>query len=66
MTAWGWFSRPDQTVLRILLGALLTTIALFLLIPSTKLQSGARRTLYMCLALAVVVLLVAASWEVLA
>jgi quinol-cytochrome oxidoreductase complex cytochrome b subunit len=66
MTAWGWFSQPDQTVLRILLGALLTTIALFLLIPSTKLQSGARHTLYMFLALTVVVLLVAASWEVLA
>ena len=46
MTAWGWFSKADEAALRIVLGALLTTIALFLLIPSTNPKTGARKTLY--------------------
>ncbi len=66
MTAWGWFSKADQFVWRIVLGALLTTIALFLLVPSTKPKTGARQMLYGGLALAVFVLLAAACWEVLA
>lgn len=66
MTAWGWFSKADQTVLRIVLGALLTTIALFLLVPSTTPKTGARQMLYGSMALAVLVLLAAACWEVLA
>ena len=66
MTAWGWFPKADETALRIVLGALLTTIALFLIIPSTNPKTGARQTLYGCLALAVFVLLAAACWEVLA
>jgi cytochrome b6 len=66
MTAWGWFAKADETVLRIVLGALLTTIALFLLIPSTNPKTGARQTLYGFLALAVFVLLAAACWQVFA
>jgi cytochrome b6 len=66
MTAWGWFSKADQNVLRIVLGALLTTIALFLLVPSTNPKTGARQLLYGFMALAVFVLLAAACWEVLA
>jgi quinol-cytochrome oxidoreductase complex cytochrome b subunit len=64
MTAWGWFSKAGEMSLRIILGALLTTIALFLLIPSTRPQTAARRALYGVLTLAVLVLLVAAYWEV--
>lgn len=64
MTAWGWFSKPDQMVLRFVLGALLTVITLFLLIPSTKPDTGARKALYGFLTLAVFVLLAAACWEV--
>jgi hypothetical protein len=66
MTAWGWFPQADQRLMRIMLGALLTTIALFLLIPSTNPRTGARQMLNGCLALALLVLLVAACWEVLA
>jgi cytochrome b6 len=64
MTAWGWFSKPDQLVLRFVLGALLTVITLFLLIPSTKPDTEARKTVYGFLTLAVLVLLAAAYWEV--
>ena len=66
MTAWGWFSKADQQLWRIVLGALLTTIALFLLVPSTNPKTGARQMLYGFMALAVFVLLAAACWEVLA
>ena len=66
MTAWGWFAKEDEVVLRVVLGALLTTIALSLLVPSTTPKTGVRQTLYGFLALAVFVLLAAACWEVLA
>lgn len=65
-TAWGWFSKPEQTTSRIALGGLLSAITFFLLIPSTRPQSSVRRTLYALLALAVLVLLIAACREVLA
>ena len=66
MTAWGWFSKPDQALWRVVLGALLTAIALFLLVPSTSPKTGARQMLYGCMALVVFVLLAAACWKVLA
>jgi quinol-cytochrome oxidoreductase complex cytochrome b subunit len=66
MTAWGWFAKPDQLALRFVLGALLAVIALFLLVPSTKPDTGARKIVYGLLTLAVLVLLAAAGWEVLA
>lgn len=66
MTAWGWFSKADQSMLRVILGALLTTIALFLLVPSTRPKTGVRQMLCGCLALAVCVLVAAACWEVFA
>ena len=64
MTSWGWFSKPDEALLRIVLGALLTTIVLFLLVPMTKSTTGARKMLYGALALAVSVLFVAACLQV--
>ena len=64
MTAWGWFSRADETVQRIGLGALLSAIALFLLIPSTSPRTAARRTLFGTLAVAVLVFIVATCREV--
>jgi cytochrome b6 len=63
MTAWGWFSKRDETELRIILGALLTTIALFLLVPSTNPNTGARQLLYGFMALAAFVLLALGCWE---
>jgi cytochrome b6 len=66
MTTWGWFSKPDQLALRFVLGALLAVIALFLLIPSTKPDTGVRKAVYGFLTLATLVLVAAACWEVLA
>lgn len=66
MTAWGWFSRPDEALLRIVLGALLVVIVLFLLIPSSRPKTAARKTIYSALTLAMLVLLVVAFWEALA
>jgi cytochrome b6 len=66
MTTWGWFSQPNQTTLRVILGSLLTTIVLFLLIPSTLPQTGARRMLYGLLLLTVFILLVGAWLEAMA
>lgn len=66
MTSWGWFSKPDQILLRIILGALLTTIVLSLLVPMTKPTTGARKILYGVLALAISVLLGAAYFQVVA
>lgn len=66
MTAWGWFSGAHETAQRVILGALLSGIALFLLIPSTGPKTGPRRTLYGLLALVVFLLFAAACWEVLA
>jgi quinol-cytochrome oxidoreductase complex cytochrome b subunit len=66
MTTWGWFSRPDDALLRIVLGALLTTIVLFLLVSVTEPTSGARKVVYGALTLAVSVLLAAACWQVVA
>jgi quinol-cytochrome oxidoreductase complex cytochrome b subunit len=63
MTSWGWFSQVDETVLRIALGALLTTIALFLVIPSTKPRTGARQLLSGLTALAALVSAAATCWE---
>jgi len=64
MTAWGWFSRADEAVQRVALGALLSFIALFLLIPSTNPRTGTRRALYGSLAVAVLVFIVATYREV--
>lgn len=66
MTAWGWFSRADQVTQRIGLGALLFTIVLSLLIPSTRPKTGARRALYGALTVAVLVVVVAGCWEMFA
>lgn len=66
MTAWGWFSKADEAGLRVILGALLTTIVLFLLIPSTKPKTGSRQVVCGLLALVVLVLLAATCWETLA
>lgn len=66
MTAWGWFPKADQTILRIVLGTLLTTIVLFLLVPSTSPKTGARRILYGFIALAACIMLAAACWGLLA
>jgi quinol-cytochrome oxidoreductase complex cytochrome b subunit len=66
MTAWGWFSKPDQIAWRIALGALLTVIALFLLVPLTEPKTGMRRLVYGFLTLAAITLLAAASWKVFA
>lgn len=65
MTSWGWFSKAEQVVWRISLGALLTTIALLLLVPSTSPRTGSRKILYGCVVLAVIVLLATACWQVL-
>lgn len=64
MTSWGWFSKPDEAYLRIVLGALLTTIVLFLLVPMTNPATGVHKLLYGALALAVTVLFVAACLQV--
>jgi len=61
MTVWGWFSQADQTVLRIALGSLLATIVLFLLVPSTKPNTTARRMLYGVLTLTTCAFLLAVS-----
>lgn len=66
MTAWGWFPEADETVLRTILSALLTTIVLVLLIPSTNPKTGTRRAVIGFLGLAVFVLLVSACWNALA
>jgi len=65
MTAWGWFSRADEAAYRVGLGAFLFVIVLSLLIPSTSPRTGARRTIYASLALAVLVTIIATFWEVL-
>jgi len=61
MTAWGWFSKPDQMALRVSLGALLSLVTLALVLPFMEPRSGARRGLYALLATALVVM-VAAAW----
>ena len=66
MTAWGWFPKADEVMLRVVLGALLTTIALTLLVPSTNPRTGARQTLFGFLALALIILLSAGCWELFA
>ena len=63
MTAWGWFSKADEVLLRIALGALLAVVVLVLLIPSTQPKASTRSMLYGLIAAAAVVLLVAACWE---
>jgi cytochrome b6 len=64
MTAWGWFSRDEEVVLRVILGALLVAIVLPLMLPFTQPQSKLRRSLYGALSLAALVLVVAGCWEV--
>jgi hypothetical protein len=64
MTAWGWFSGADQTLLRTILGTLLVVIVLPLLIPFTEPKTGIRQALYGSLAIAMLVLLFATCWEV--
>lgn len=66
MTAWGWFSAADEMAQRVGLGGLLFVVVLPLLLPSTSPGSGARRMLYGTLTVAVLVLIVAFSWEVFA
>jgi cytochrome b6 len=65
MTAWGWFSRPTEGTLRVILAALLTLIVLPLLVPFTQPRSGARQAVYASLAVTGVVLLAASWWEML-
>ena len=48
------------------LGALLAAIALFLLIPSTRPRTAARKTIYGALTLTLLALLIATCWEMLA
>ena len=64
MTAWGWFSGADEAVQRVGLGALLSVIVLFLLIPSTSPRTATRGALYGSLAVAVLVFIVATCREV--
>ena len=66
MTAWSWFSKPDELVSRIALGALLVAIALSLLIPSTRSNTSMRTMLYGFIVAAVAVVLAAVCWKVLA
>ena len=63
MTAWGWFSKAGEAALRVGLGALLAAIALFLLIPSTRPRTAARKTIYGALTLTLLALLIATCWE---
>jgi len=63
MTAWGWFARPDQVTLRILLGALQTVIVLPLVIPFTERGSTARQAAWGAFGIAAITLLGAAGWE---
>jgi cytochrome b6 len=65
MTAWGWFSRPTDGTLRIILACILTFIVLPLLLPFTQPRTTARQAVYASLALAGVVLFAASWWELL-
>jgi quinol-cytochrome oxidoreductase complex cytochrome b subunit len=65
MTAWGWFSRPTDGTLRMILGCILALIVLPLLLPFTQPRTTARQAVYATLTLAGVVLLAASWWEML-
>jgi cytochrome b6 len=63
MTSWGWFSRPTEGTLRLILGSLLALIVLPLLVPFTQPQSGARQAVYASLTVAGLVLVASSWWE---
>jgi cytochrome b6 len=65
MTAWGWFSADSQLGLRIMLGGLLSLIALSLLLPFTDPGTTLRRTLCALLTLGGLLLIVATVSELL-
>lgn len=62
MTAWGWFSDPEQIALCIGLGALLSLITLALVVPFAEPGSARRRVVYAMMALSLLVLLAATAW----
>jgi len=63
MTAWGWFSEPEERRLMILLGALLSAITLALTLPFLERGGRLRQIISILLGLAVAVLLVTTVWE---
>jgi quinol-cytochrome oxidoreductase complex cytochrome b subunit len=65
MTAWGWFSAESEAGLRIILGILLTLIALALPLPFTDPGTAPRRALYALLVLGGILLLAAIARELL-
>ena len=65
MTAWGWFSKPEDLDLRILLGALLSLITIPLIIPFTDPGTTPRRVAWGALTVTGLALLGSACWEVL-
>jgi cytochrome b6 len=65
MTAWGWFAAPDEMGRRLVLGVLLTLIALTLPVPFTEPGTSARRALHWLLGLGVLLFLALAAWELL-
>jgi len=62
MTAWGWFSGPDQRAFCIALGALLSGITLALVVPFAEPGSARRRVVYVLMALSLVVVSVAVAF----
>ena len=65
MTAWSWFSGPNQGALRIMLGSLLVAIVVPLVIPFTRPRTAARQAAYAGLTLTIVTFVCAAGWEML-
>lgn len=65
MTAWGWFAGPEDMPRRIILGAILSLIVLPGLVPFTESGTLHRQAVYGSIAAVLLVLLTAASWEML-
>ncbi|MHB0959400.1 MAG: cytochrome b [Pirellulaceae bacterium] len=63
MTAWGWFSRPDQLVLRVALAGFLTFLVTVLAVPFVAPGTPKRQALYGLIGLSLVGCLVALGWD---